>query len=98
MEIDEFEVITGFILLTDLLLSLNDLRFQRLNLRGILLNHNILLPEFILPVLDNLLGLYLPCTSVLPVDEDLSVKIEGVLSDFLNSHVRFIKNGLTIMR
>ena len=94
VEVDELEVVAGFVLLADLLLGLNDLRFECFDLGCILLNHDILLPELILPVLDNLLRLDLPSAGILSIDQDLAMEVKSVLTDFLDGHVRLIKNGL----
>lgn len=92
MKINKFQLIPHFLLLTNLIICLNNLRGKRLFLPPILLNKHFLLPfllhkEFLYPI-----SLYIPCSAILAAHKNLTLEIIGIFADLGYCHVGLLED------
>lgn len=89
MEIDEFELVTHFLLLRDLIGSLDDLSRQSGLLVLVFLYQGSLLTVLFLEEFLNAFGLDVARPAVLTTHQNLPLEVVCILADFSNGHISF---------
>lgn len=87
MEVDELELISHFLLFSDLVGSFDDLCGKGGLLVLILFDQCTFLPVLLLEELLNSLGLDIASAAVFTAHQDLTLKVIGIFTDFSNGHV-----------